>query len=218
MKKYYTREKVLEIRKDIMKAAESLYKKHGYEYVNLLRISTLTHLSRPSIYNYYHSKEEIFLDILLREYNSLGNDIKKTLGKKKVDGETLANELSEVILKHLYLLKLISSYENAIEENSSSEHLKEYREEWEKGYYSDFMEALTVQFPEASRQEKDDIINLFTTALYGIYPMICPYSILAEIQMIMFWDAGPFCLLDGGVRSSLRAFSVPCWPPGRSRC
>lgn len=174
MKKYYTREKVLEIRKDIMKAAESLYKKHGYEYVNLLRISTLTHLSRPSIYNYYHSKEEIFLDILLREYSSLGNDIKKTLGKKKVDGETLANELSEVILKHLYLLKLISSYENAIEENSSSEHLKEYREEWEKGYYSDFMEALTVQFPEASRQEKDDIINLFTTALYGIYPMICP--------------------------------------------
>ena len=60
MKKYYTREKVLEIRKDIMKAAESLYKKHGYEYVNLLRISTLTHHSRPAIYNYYHAKEEIF--------------------------------------------------------------------------------------------------------------------------------------------------------------
>lgn len=174
MKKFYTREKVLEIRKDIMKAAEHLYKKNGYEYVNLLRISTLTHLSRPSIYNYYHSKEEIFLDILLREYNLFGNDIKKTLGKEKISQEEIANKLSEIILKHLYLLKLISSYENAIEENSSLEHLKEYREEWEKGYYSDFMEALNIQFPEISNQEKDSFINLFTTSLYGIYPMICP--------------------------------------------
>ncbi len=174
MKKFYSREKVLEIRKDIMKAAEHLYKKNGYEYVNLLRISGLTHLSRPSIYNYYHSKEEIFLDILLREYNSLGSDIKKTIGKKKISQEEIANQLSEVVLKHLYLLKLISSYENAIEENSSLERLKEYRQEWEKGYYNDFIEALNVQFPETNEQEKDYFINLFTTALYGIYPMICP--------------------------------------------
>ncbi|HBE98534.1 MAG TPA: hypothetical protein DDW18_00550 [Firmicutes bacterium] len=174
MKKFYSREKVLEIRKDIMKAAEHLYKKNGYEYVNLLRISGLTHLSRPSIYNYYHSKEEIFLDILLREYNSLGSDIKKTIGKKKIGQEEIANQLSEVVLKHLYLLKLISSYENAIEENSSLERLKEYRQEWEKGYYNDFIEALNVQFPETNEQEKDYFINLFTTALYGIYPMICP--------------------------------------------
>jgi len=168
MKKFYSREKVLEIRKDIMKAAEHLYKKNGYEYVNLLRISGLTHLSRPSIYNYYHSKEEIFLDILLREYNSLGSDIKKTIGKKKIGQEEIANQLSEVVLKHLYLLKLISSYENAIEENSSLERLKEYRQEWEKGYYNDFIEALNVQFPETNEQEKDYFINLFTTALYGI--------------------------------------------------
>ena len=192
MKTNYTREKVLEIRKDIMKAAEKLYKKYSYEYVNLLRISTLTHLSRPSIYNYYHSKEEIFLDILLREYNSFGHDIKKILGKEKMSQEDIADKLSDVVLDHLYLLKMISSYENAIEENSSAEHLKEYREEWEKGYYSDFMDALTIQFPETSDQEKDSVINLFTTALYGIYPMICP----SEERVVAMKERGTYKEID----------------------
>ncbi len=174
MKTFYTKEKVNEIRKDIIQATEKLYKKNGYEYVNLLRVSKLTHLSRPSIYNYYHSKEEIFLDILLREYNNFGGQIKKGLCKKKLDKGEVAETLATVILKNLYLLELISSYENAIEENSSIEHLKEYRDSWEEGFYKDFMEAFSFQFPESSKDDRDQFLNLFTASLYGIYPIICP--------------------------------------------
>lgn len=174
MKKEYTREKILEIRQDIIKATEKLYKKNGYEYVNLLRISTLTHLSRPSIYNYYHSKEEIFLDILLREYNSFGVEIKEALLKKKLNKEGVAEKLCDVILKNLYLLELISSYENAIEENSTIEHLKEYRDSWENNFHNDFIASLEFQFPNSSEDEKETFLNLFVACLYGVYPIICP--------------------------------------------
>ena len=174
MKKEYTREKVLEIRRDIMKATEKLYKKNGYEFVNLLRISKLTHLSRPSLYNYYHSKEEIFLDIILREYNSFGAVFKKTLTKEKYSKEQLANKLTSIILDNLYLLELISSYENQAEEASTIEHLKEYREEWENCFYKDVMDSITFQFPKANEDTKETFINLFLATLYGIYPIICP--------------------------------------------
>lgn len=174
MKKAYTQEKVQSIREDIMKAAEKLYKKYGYEYVNLLRISAYTHLSRPSIYNYYHSKEEIFLDILLREYSAMGEDLKKALTKEQRSCDELAEQLGEVILKHLYLLKLVSSYENSIETNSTIAHLADYRKGWEETFYQKFMEGLSYQFEDISEVEKDNFINLFVASLYGIYPLICP--------------------------------------------
>ncbi len=174
MKTFYSKEKVTEIRQDIIQATEKLYKKNGYEYVNLLRVSKLTHLSRPSIYNYYHSKEEIFLDILLREYNNFGVQIQKQLCKKELDKPSIAETLATIILKNLYLLELISSYENAIEENSSIEHLKEYRDSWEDGFYKCFMNAFSFQFPKSSKDDRDQFLNLFTASLYGIYPIICP--------------------------------------------
>lgn len=174
MKTFYTKEKILTIKADMIKAAEKLYKQHGYEYVNLLNISKLTHLSRPAIYNYYHSKEEIFLDILLREYNSFGARLKKKLTIEKLTKDELADELADIILKHVYLLEFISSYENNIEENSTIEHLKEYRTEWDAGFYTDFMAAISFQFPEATQKEKDEFLDLFIASLYGIYPIICP--------------------------------------------
>ncbi len=174
MKTCYSKERVQTIKSDMIKAAEKLYKAHGYEYVNLLNISKLTHLSRPAIYNYYHSKEEIFLDILLREYNDFGAALKKKLTTKKLSKDEIATQIAEIILKHLYLLEFISSYENNIEENSTIEHMKVYRDEWDAGFYKSFMEALTFQFPEASQTEKDNFVDLFIASLYGIYPIICP--------------------------------------------
>lgn len=174
MKTCYSKERVQTIKADMIKAAEKLYKAHGYEYVNLLNISKLTHLSRPAIYNYYHSKEEIFLDILLREYNSFGTALKKKLTAKKLNKDEISETMADVILKHLYLLEFISSYENNIEENSSIEHLKVYRQEWDEGFYASFMEALSFQFPEASKNDKDTFADLFIASLYGIYPIICP--------------------------------------------
>lgn len=174
MKTCYSKERVQTIKSDMIKAAEKLYKAHGYEYVNLLNISKLTHLSRPAIYNYYHSKEEIFLDVLLREYNDFGAALKKKLTVKKLTKDELAEQIADIILKHLYLLEFISSYENSIESNSTIEHLKEYREEWDNGFYASFMEVLTFQFPEAAKSEKETFIDLFIASLYGIYPIICP--------------------------------------------
>lgn len=55
-------------RDEIIAACETLYQTMGFRDVTIKDIAKCTSLSRPSIYNYFETKEEIFLAILQREY------------------------------------------------------------------------------------------------------------------------------------------------------
>ena len=57
---------VVESRPDeIVEACRQLYQNHTFHEITLKDISDRTSLSRPSIYNYFATKEEIFLELLL---------------------------------------------------------------------------------------------------------------------------------------------------------
>ena len=55
-------------REEIIAACETLYETMGFKDLTLKEIARYTSLSRPSIYNYFETKEEIFLAILQKEY------------------------------------------------------------------------------------------------------------------------------------------------------
>ena len=66
---------VVESRPDeIVEACRQLYQDHTFHEITLKDISARTSLSRPSIYNYFATKEEIFLALLKKEYDQ-GGDI-----------------------------------------------------------------------------------------------------------------------------------------------
>lgn len=180
MKTHYSKEKILGIRKDIVKAAEKQFKKYGYESISFLSISKTTDLSRPSFYNYFSSKEEIFLDVLLREYVSFGGQLEKKFSKEKFDKKAFAEKLTDLVMENLYLARLVSSYENLIEENSRVERLTEYRQNWNEGFYVPFMNVLSFQFSEASEETKESFIDLFLMLLHGAYSIICPCDNMAD--------------------------------------
>ena len=53
-------------REEIMDACESLYRTMNFKDITLKEIGTVTSFTRTSIYNYFHSKEEIFLALFER--------------------------------------------------------------------------------------------------------------------------------------------------------
>ena len=55
-------------REEIVNACEKLYKTMNFKEITLKEISVETSFSRPSIYNYFQTKEEIFLALMQREY------------------------------------------------------------------------------------------------------------------------------------------------------
>ena len=60
-------EELTEQRKDeIIEACARLYETKGFKEITIKDISAETSFSRPSIYNYFETREEIFLALLTR--------------------------------------------------------------------------------------------------------------------------------------------------------
>ena len=51
---------------EIVNACDILYERLGYDGVNFKAIAELTSISRPAIYNYFRTKDEILLALLKR--------------------------------------------------------------------------------------------------------------------------------------------------------
>ena len=58
-----------ERKEEIINACEKLYQTMSFKDITLKEIGKETSFSRTSIYNYFETKEEIFLALLKREYD-----------------------------------------------------------------------------------------------------------------------------------------------------
>ena len=69
-------------REEIINACEKLYEVMSFKEVTIKEISKYTSFTRPSIYNYFSTREDIFLALLQREYDSLSGSGKTDIGRK----------------------------------------------------------------------------------------------------------------------------------------
>ena len=93
-----TPELIEQRRKEIMRVCEELYETKNFRDITLKVIGEVTDFSRPTIYNYYQSKEEIFLDLFKREYDDWNASLQKVLDKKAIsDYAKLSKTLAETL-------------------------------------------------------------------------------------------------------------------------
>lgn len=158
-------------RKDeIINACEKLYQKKIFKEITLQDISRETSFTRTSIYNYFETKEEIFLELFKREYDLWTGDIEKLTDKVgEYSREELALEIAGSLQKRKLLLKLLSVNLYDLEENSRMERLVNF-----KTAYGNSKKALWKLirkcYPELKDYEIKDFIKMFLPYLHGIYP------------------------------------------------
>lgn len=158
-------------RKDeIMNACEKLYQKKIFKEITLQDISRETSFTRTSIYNYFETKEEIFLELFKREYDLWTGDIEKLTDKVgEYSREELALEIAGSLQKRKLLLKLLSVNLYDLEENSRMERLVNF-----KTAYGNSKKALWKLirkcYPGLKDYEIKDFIKMFLPYLHGIYP------------------------------------------------
>ena len=75
-------------KEEIINACEKLYQTMSFKDITLKEIGNETSFSRPTIYNYYQTKEEIFLALFEREYIRWNEELQSIL----MDNEKLAKE------------------------------------------------------------------------------------------------------------------------------
>ena len=115
-------------KEEIINACEKLYQTMSFKDITLKEIGNETSFSRPTIYNYYQTKEEIFLALFEREYIRWNEELQSILQEnEKLTGEQLAEKLASSIANRQQLLKLLSMNNYDMEENSRPELLTSFK-------------------------------------------------------------------------------------------
>ena len=158
-----TREQANARREEIINACAELYETTSFKELTLKDIGKATSFTRTSIYNYFQTKEEIFLALLEREYD--------------LTADEFADQFARSLEKRERLLKLMSMNHYDMESSSRIENLTEF-----KCSYGRSLRLVTrcVEkfFPSMSVNEVQNFIYIFFPFMFGIYP----YTYVTEKQ------------------------------------
>ena len=133
-------------------------------------IGNVTSFSRPTIYNYFHTKEEIFLALYEREYDRWNADLEKILSSDQpYTREQLADLIAKSLERRAQLLRLLSMNNYDMEENSRSELLASFKKSYGQSLRV-FKRILKKHCADISESEVQRIMYVFFPFMFGIYP------------------------------------------------
>lgn len=169
-------------REEIVNACKKLYKTMSFRNITLKEISVETSFSRPSIYNYFQTKEEIFLALMQCEYEQWAEEVNALAeSNETMTAEGFAAALAHSLEKRQQLLKLLAMNHYDMEEHSRAERLTEFKEAY--GASLDAVSAcLEKFFPQVDRER---FIYAFFPFLFGVYP----YSVATNKQLSAMKEA-----------------------------
>ncbi len=162
---------IVDIRKEeIINACEKLYENNNFKDITIKRIGEETTFSRTSIYNYFQTKEEIFLALFKREYERWIEDLNQMYEENStMSKEIFADKLAQSVAKRKNLLKLLSMNMYDMEENSRMEELIKFKKAYGNAIKM-VRKCVDKFFEEMSNNEKEEFVFLFFPLMYGIYP------------------------------------------------
>ena len=118
-------------KEEIINACAKLYKTMNFKDISLKQISLETTFTRTSIYNYFQTKEEIFLALFQREYDLWTADIRQIFEKyEAMTVDEFASALAHTLEKRECLLKLLSMNHYDMESRSRLDNLVEFKKSY----------------------------------------------------------------------------------------
>ena len=173
-------------REEIINACEKLYQTMSFKEITIKEIGGATSFTRTSIYNYFQTKEEIFLALIEREYNLWCDDLENTMQEiESMTKDEFAGALARSLERRPQLLKLLSMNHYDMEENSSLERLTDMKVAYKRSINT-VHKFVKKYFPRLTDEQLHEFIYLFFPFMFGIYP----YAVVTDKQQRAMKDAG----------------------------
>ena len=153
-------------KEEIISACRKLYETMSFKEITMKEIGLETSFTRTSIYNYFETKEEIFLALFQQEYELFAEDLDGLCEQEeKLPLDGLASELAHALERRPLMLKLLSM------------RLVEFKKAY--GESSAAVERCLEKFiPELGEKERQTFLYAFLPFVYGLYP----YTVVTEKQ------------------------------------
>ncbi|MBE7059691.1 MAG: TetR/AcrR family transcriptional regulator [Ruminococcaceae bacterium] len=165
-------------KEEIINACELLYKTMSFKEITMKDIASATSFTRTSIYNYFETKEEIFLALLKREYELWVASLNKLICEhSELSLDEVASLLARSLAERKQLLKLLSMNHYDMEQNSREEKLVEM-----KTAYGNSMKTVNLYLQKfcrgMSEKDRENFIYIFFPFMFGAYP----YAVVTDKQ------------------------------------
>ncbi len=169
-------------REEIISACEQLYQTMQFKEITVKEIGAVTSFTRTSIYNYFRTKEEIFLALMQREYEDWAAQMRALAADHTaMTAAEFSDALGKSLAQRPQLLRLLAMNHYDMEEHSRAECLTAFKAAY--GAALDSVRACIRKFfPEADCER---IIYVFFPFLFGVYP----YAVATEKQLAAMRDA-----------------------------
>ena len=155
---------------EIINACEQLYQMMSFKEITLREIGNATSFTRTSIYNYFQTKEEIFLALFKREYDRWNEDLLSVLNENETLSRTqLAEKIAGSLAERGQLLKLLAMNNYDMEANSREELLVSFKKSY--GRSMELVSMLVRKFcADMNEIDIQNFIYTFFPFMFGIYP------------------------------------------------
>ncbi|MBQ3940306.1 MAG: TetR family transcriptional regulator [Oscillospiraceae bacterium] len=170
-------------REEIISACEQLYRTMSFRDITIKEIGAVISCTRTSVYNYFQTKEEIFLALMQREYTLWAAELNALAASHgTMSTGDFADALAHSLEKREQLLKLLAMNHYDMEENSRPECLTEFKVAY--GASLDAVRACLRRFFPGTDTER--FVFVFFPFLFGVYP----YSVATKKQLDAMRAAG----------------------------
>ena len=173
-------------REEIIAACAELNETMSFREITIKEIGAATSFTRTSIYNYFETKEEIFLALLQKEYELWVDAMNVVMEQNEtMTRSEIADTLARTLTDRPRLLRLLSMNLFDMEANSRAERLAEFKVAF--GTSLDTVTRMLEKYvPEMDAPARQEFLYAFFPFIYGIYP----YTSVTEKQRTAMVQAG----------------------------
>ena len=173
-------------KEEIIQACAKPNETMSFKEITIKEIGAATSFTRTSIYNYFETKEEIFLALLQKEYELWAEALTAVMEQTEtMPRDELARTLARTLTDRPRLLRLLSMNLYDMEANSRPERLAEFKVAFGASLKTveQMLEKYVPGMDQAARQR---FLYAFFPFIYGIYP----YTTVTEKQKQAMAQAG----------------------------
>ena len=159
---------------EIIAACYALFSNGIYDDITFGKISEMTSISRPSIYNYYITREEILLDVLEREYFKWFDNFKNSFDENsRLNKKDFSNLLIESFNGFETFLRLLSIQYSILEKKCSFEKLTQFKMNTQIIF--NFLETVIAKtFSRSTQEKRTSFIFMLFFAIGNFYEFCTP--------------------------------------------
>ena len=164
-------------KEEIIQACSQLYAHKNFKEITMKDIADATSFTRTSIYNYFQTKEEIFLALLQQEYALWIKDLQMLQRENSsMTVEEFACAMAASLDKRHQLLKIIAMNHYDMEASSRMENLISFKQTYSKTIQA--VSDCLKKFFSMTEREIHEFLYVFFPFLFGVYP----YAFATEKQ------------------------------------